>query len=381
MRIYFDHAATTPLCKEAIETMTKLMEEHYGNPSSSHSHGRMVKGVVEMARKSIAKNLNCSPQEIYFTSGGTEADNMTLSCAVKEGTKNIITCRSEHKAVLHTAQDLEKQGLVKVHYVKLTDNGHVDIAHLRELLSKNNDVLVSLMHANNEIGNMIDLQEIGSICKENNALFHSDTVQTVGQYDIDLSHGKVDFISASAHKFNGPKGVGFIYIRNGINFCPLIIGGGQERSLRGGTENILGIAAMAEALKVNLSKLDKKQAYIKDLKEYFITQLTKNVSGIIFNGDYLGNSNYKVLSVSFPKTEASSMLLFNLDIRGISCSGGSACSSGAAQPSHVMTALNADLELPTIRFSLGSSNTKEEIDYSIKQLMELFPTKEEKAYA
>jgi len=381
MRIYFDHAATTPLCKEAIETMTNLMEEHYGNPSSSHSHGRMVKGVVEMARKSISKNMNCSPQEIYFTSGGTEADNMTLSCAVKEGIKNIVTCKTEHKAVLHTAQNLEKQGLVKVHYVKLKADGHIDTEYLHELLTKYDNVLVSLMHANNEIGNMIDLEEIGAICHEHKALFHSDTVQTVGQYKIDLSHGKVDFISASAHKFNGPKGVGFIYIRSGINFCPLIIGGGQERSLRGGTENILGIAAMAAALKMNIDKLDQKQPYINGLKEYFISQLKENIGNIRFNGDFQGFSNYKVLSVSFPKTESSSMLLFNLDIRGISCSGGSACSSGTAQPSHVMTELYADSDLPTIRFSLGNTNTKEEIDYTIDQLKELFPKNVQEVYA
>jgi cysteine desulfurase len=372
MRVYFDHAATTPLCKEAIEEMTSLMENHYGNPSSSHSHGRMAKGIMEMSRKSIAKNLNCSPQEIYFTSGGTEADNMTLTCAVKEGVKNILTCQSEHKAVLHTAQDLEKRGLVKVHYIKLTTNGHVDTVHLDDLLSGLDNCLVSLMHANNEIGNMIDLEEVGAICQKNNALFHSDTVQTVGQYKIDLSLGMVDFISASAHKFNGPKGVGFIYIKSGIRFCPLIIGGGQERNLRGGTENILGIAAMAAALEVNMKINDIKRVYIKDLKDYFISQLQENIEGIIFNGDYLGKSNYKVLSVSFPKTEASSMLLFNLDIRGISCSGGSACSSGASAPSHVMAAINANIELPTIRFSLGGNNTKDEIDYTIDQLKELF---------
>ena len=381
MKVYFDHAATTPLCNEAIETMTGLMKEHYGNPSSTHSHGRMVKGVIEMARKSIAKNLNCTPNEIYFTSGGTEADNMTLNCAVKEGIKNIVTCKTEHKAVLYAAMELEKQGLAKVHYINMLDNGHVDLQHLDEILSKTPNALVSLMHANNEIGNMIELKEVGTICKKYKALFHSDTVQTVGQYNIDLSQGDVDFICASAHKFNGPKGVGFIYIKKGIPFCPMIIGGGQERSLRGGTENILGIAGMAVALEMNLKKQEAKYKHIKDLKDYFITQLENSLGDICFNGDYKGMSNYKVLSVSLPKSDSSSMLLFNLDIRGISCSGGSACSSGAAIASYVMEALNCDLEKPTIRFSLGASNTKEEIDYTIEQLKMLFPENLLKAYA
>lgn len=375
MRVYFDNAATTPLCQEAIDAMTDLMQEHYGNPSSPHSHGRQVKGVVEIARKSIAKNLNCSPSEIYFTSGGTEADNMTLQCAVKEGIKNIITSETEHKAVLNTAKDIASSGKANVHYLKHTANGHIDINHLEELLNEYDDVLVTLMHANNEIGNMIDLQEVGDLCKKHGALFHSDTVQTVGQYPIDLTDTPVDFISASAHKFNGPKGVGFIYIRKGIEFCPMILGGGQERSIRGGTENIMGIAGMAAALEYNQSKLEEKMAYIANLKSYFIEALKEKIDGIVINGDYIGRSNYKVISASFPKTKEGSMLLFNLDIRGISCSGGSACSSGATSPSHVMVALNADLEKPTVRFSLGSQNTKEEIDYTIEQLSILYPSK------
>lgn len=375
MKVYFDNAATTPLCAEAIDAMTELMHEHYGNPSSPHSHGRKVKGIVEMARKSIAKNLNCQPSEIYFTSGGTEADNMTLQCAVKEGIKHIITSETEHKAVLYTAKEIASQGKAQVHYVKHTPNGHIDLNDLASLLEKHDDVLVSLMHANNEIGNMIDLNEVGALCKKHKALFHSDTVQTVGQMPIDLEETQVDFIAASAHKFNGPKGVGFIYIRKGIEFCPMILGGGQERSIRGGTENILGIAGMAAALEYNQQKLTQKIKYIQDLKSYFINQLQENIEGIQINGDYNGRSNYKVISASFPKTKDGSMLLFNLDIRGISASGGSACSSGATSPSHVMVALKADVERPTVRFSLGSQNTKEEIDYTIEQLKILYPSK------
>jgi cysteine desulfurase len=373
MKVYLDNAATSPICEEAIDAMSNLMRDYYGNPSSSHSHGRMVRGVIEMSRKSIAALLKCDPNEICFTSGGTEADNMTLRCSVKEGIKTIITSEVEHKAVLQTAKELYGSGKVNLLFVKLDEKGHIIKEDLERLLSENTDVLVSLMHANNEIGNLIDIQEIGALCKRYGALFHTDTVQTVGHYPIDLSTGNIDFISVSAHKFSGPKGIGLIYVNKKVKFCPMITGGGQERNLRGGTENVLGIVGMAKALEVNCAKMEANTKRITGLKNHLISRLSNEFTDIQFNGDSAGNSNYKVLNVSFPVTDAASMLIFNLDIRGISVTGGSACTSGAAAGSHVLDAIGSDQNRPAVRFSFGKQNTIEELDYVVEQLKELYP--------
>jgi cysteine desulfurase len=369
MKVYFDNAATTPMHPEVVKVMADMMMNNYGNPSSIHAQGREVKTMVEDARRTVAKLMGCTPGEICFTSGGTEADNMAIRQSVETlGVKNIITSAIEHHAVLHTIEELAHQGKVNMHLVKLTPKGHVDVAHLEELLKNNSNVLVSLMHSNNELGNMIDLEEIGNLCKTYNALFHCDTVQTVGHQPIDLSKLNVHFIAAGAHKFNGPKGVGFIYINSNIKLHPFITGGAQERNMRGGTENVYGIIGLAKALELSIAHMDEDKKRLQELKNYFITQLKANIPGVEFNGDAEGRSAYTVLNVSFPPSPVGEMLLFKLDIDGICASGGSACSSGSDVGSHVLKAIGASKDRAAVRFSFGSSNTKEEVDYVIERL-------------
>jgi cysteine desulfurase len=369
MKVYFDNAATTPMHPEVVKVMADMMMNNYGNPSSIHAHGREVKTMVEDARRTVAKLMGCTPGEICFTSGGTEADNMAIRQSVETlGVKNIITSAIEHHAVLHTIEELAHQGKVNMHLVKLTPKGHVDVAHLEELLKNNSNVLVSLMHSNNELGNMIDLEEIGNLCKTYNALFHCDTVQTVGHQPIDLSKLNVHFIAAGAHKFNGPKGVGFIYINSNIKLHPFITGGAQERNMRGGTENVYGIIGLAKALELSIAHMDEDKKRLQELKNYFISQLKANIPGVEFNGDAEGRSAYTVLNVSFPPSPVGEMLLFKLDIDGICASGGSACSSGSDVGSHVLKAIGASKDRAAVRFSFGSSNTKEEVDYVIERL-------------
>lgn len=369
MKVYFDNAATTPMHPEVVKVMADMMMNNYGNPSSIHAQGREVKTMVEDARRTVAKLMGCTPGEICFTSGGTEADNMAIRQSVETlGVKNIITSAIEHHAVLHTIEELAHQGKVNMHLVKLTPNGHVDVAHLEELLKNNSNVLVSLMHSNNELGNMIDLEEIGNLCKTYNALFHCDTVQTVGHQPIDLSKLNIHFIAAGAHKFNGPKGVGFIYINSNIKLHPFITGGAQERNMRGGTENVYGIIGLAKALELSIAHMDEDKKRLQELKNYFITQLKANIPGVEFNGDAEGRSAYTVLNVSFPPSPVGEMLLFKLDIDGICASGGSACSSGSDVGSHVLKAIGASKDRAAVRFSFGSSNTKEEVDYVIERL-------------
>lgn len=369
MKVYFDNAATTPMHPEVVKVMADMMMNNYGNPSSIHAQGREVKTMVEDARRTVAKLMGCTPGEICFTSGGTEADNMAIRQSVETlGVKNIITSAIEHHAVLHTIEELAHQGKVNMHLVKLTPNGHIDVAHLEELLKNNSNVLVSLMHSNNELGNMIDLEEIGNLCKTYNALFHCDTVQTVGHQPIDLSKLNVHFIAAGAHKFNGPKGVGFIYINSNIKLHPFITGGAQERNMRGGTENVYGIIGLAKALELSIAHMDEDKKRLQELKNYFITQLKANIPGVEFNGDAEGRSAYTVLNVSFPPSPVGEMLLFKLDIDGICASGGSACSSGSDVGSHVLKAIGASKDRAAVRFSFGSSNTKEEVDYVIERL-------------
>ncbi len=369
MKVYFDNAATTPMHPEVVKVMADMMMNNYGNPSSIHAQGREVKTMVEDARRTVAKLMGCTPGEICFTSGGTEADNMAIRQSVETlGVKNIITSAIEHHAVLHTIEELAHQGKVNMHLVKLTPNGHIDVAHLEELLKNNSNVLVSLMHSNNELGNMIDLEEIGNLCKTYNALFHCDTVQTVGHQPIDLSKLNVHFIAAGAHKFNGPKGVGFIYINSNIKLHPFITGGAQERNMRGGTENVYGIIGLAKALELSIAHMDEDKKRLQELKNYFISQLKANIPGVEFNGDAEGRSAYTVLNVSFPPSPVGEMLLFKLDIDGICASGGSACSSGSDVGSHVLKAIGASKDRAAVRFSFGSSNTKEEVDYVIERL-------------
>ncbi len=372
-RIYFDNAATTSLDPNVLEAMMPFLSDKFGNPSSIYSYGRETRMAVEQARKSVAKLLNANPAEIFFTSGGTESSNMAIQTAVRDlGCKHIITSVIEHHAVSHTVEHLDKLDAIKVSYVKLMPDGHIDIEDLEKLLAASEEkTLVTLMHANNEIGNMLDLHVVGNLCKLYNAIFHSDTVQTVGHFPIDLRNTPIHFITGAAHKFHGPKGVGIIYINENVKVNPIVHGGSQERNMRAGTENIYGIVGFAKALELAMAKHKEDAAYIGTLKYYMYDQLRKHIAGVGFNGDVLGNSLYTVLSCSFPKTEKSEMILFNLDINNICASGGSACTSGAEQGSHVIRAVNNNLNQITVRFSFSKNNTKAEIDAVVEKLKEL----------
>lgn len=377
MNVYLDNAATTPIHPEVVKVMSDMMLANFGNPSSTHAKGREVKTMIEDARRSIAKVLGCTPGEIFFTSGGTEADNMAIRQSVEDlGVKHIITSPIEHHAVLHTVEELAKQGKVTMHLVKLTSNGHIDMTDLADLLAKNPNALVSLMHSNNELGNMIDMDEVGNLCNQHQALFHCDTVQTIGHQPIDVSKTHVHFLAAGAHKFNGPKGVGFIYINNAVKIHPMLTGGAQERNMRGGTENVYGIVGMAKALELSVAHMDADKARLQELKNYFIAQLRAHIPGIAFNGDAEGRSAYTVLNVSFPPSPVGEMLLFKLDIAGICASGGSACSSGSNIGSHVLHAIGADKERAAVRFSFGHQNTTQEVDYVVAQLVQMLKPKE-----
>lgn len=372
MKVYLDNAATTALDKEVLEAMLPLMVEHYGNPSSIHAFGRQTRAAIEQARKTVARLLNCSPAEIFFTSGGTEADNMAIRCSIENlGIKHAITSAIEHHAVLHTLEELAAKGIIKLSKVNLIDNGHIDLAHLDELLKTNERSFVSLMHANNEIGNILPIMEVGVICQKYNAVFHSDTVQTVGHYPIDTKEINIQFLNCGAHKFHGPKGVGFIYISNDIQIAPMITGGSQERNMRGGTENVAGIIGLAKAMEISYRELAQHTEYILGLKNYMIQVLEENIAGVTFNGDVKGNSLYTVLNVSLPPNENAEMLIFNLDINGIAASAGSACSSGSETGSHVLRAIGTDMSRPSVRFSFSKFNTKEEIDYTVSKLKAL----------
>jgi len=373
MSIYLDNAATTQIDSEVIEAICKVMEENYGNPSSVHAFGRKARAEIEKARRTVSSLLKVSPAEIFFTSGGTEADNMAILCSIRDlGVKHIITSKIEHHAVLHAVEAAEVKEDVEVSFVNLTENGHIDLTHLEQLLKTDKKTLVSLMHANNEIGNLIDLKKVSAMCRANGAYFHSDTVQTMCHYEFDVSELDIDFIAASAHKFHGPKGIGFLYINSKVSIKPMIHGGAQERNMRGGTENIYGIVGLAKAMEVAHRDLEIHHKYVQGLKTYMIEQLRKSIPDIRFNGDAEGSSLYTVLNVCFPSTPISEMLLFNLDIMGISASGGSACSSGSSVGSHVLAELVRDMQRPAIRFSFSKNNTKEEIDHTVKQLSQLF---------
>jgi len=372
-RIYFDNAATTSLDKEVLEAMLPYMTTHFGNPSSIYSYGRETRMAIESARKTVAKLLNANPGEIFFTSGGTESNNTAIATAIRDlGCRHIISSPIEHHAVLHTVEHFESAGDVTSSHVRLTSNGHVDLSDLEEQLASHEaPCLVSLMHANNEIGNILDINAAGNLCKKYKAIFHSDCVQTVGHYPLDLHNTPVHFISAASHKFHGPKGCGILYVNGNVKIKPLIFGGGQERNMRAGTENLYGIVGFAKSLELSAANFEKDKEGIQSLKTYMIEELGRHMPAATFNGDYAGESLYTVLNVSVPKTEKSEMILFNLDINNICVSGGSACTSGADSVSHVIKAINNNTDKIAIRFSFCKHNTREEVDFVVSKLKEL----------
>lgn len=379
--IYLDNAATTPMAKEVYEAMEPFMKDFFGNPSSTHSFGRKTKTALEQSRRAIAGYLNAEPSEIYFTSGGTEADNMALRCSVDDlGVEHIITSEIEHSAVVKTSDFLKTYKGVKVSHVRLLENGHVDLEHLEELLSSGPKALVSLMHGNNEIANLLPLKKVSELCKTYDAYFHSDTVQTMGHYAFDLEDLKIDFITCAGHKFHGPKGIGFLYVNRRLKLHAMISGGGQERQLRGGTENIYGIVGLAKAFELAYTNLQEHQDHVLALKAHMVSKLKEEIPGVEFNGDSASpDSLYTVLNVTFPPSPNAGMMLFLLDLEGVACSGGSACSSGAAKGSHVLEAIHAIKPgRASLRFSFSRYTAMEEIDYAIekiKSICELVPQK------
>ncbi len=373
MNVYLDNAATTKLDEQVFEAMLPYLKEEFGNPSSIHAYGRRTRSAIENARKTVAKLLGVAPAEIFFTSGGTEADNMAINQSIHcLGIKHAITSKIEHHAVETTLQQLEKEGKIKLSWVNVDDKGNVDLAHLEELLKNNERSFVSLMHANNEIGTLLDIEKTGELCKKYDAIFHSDTVQTMGHYAMDLSALHVHFVTCAAHKFHGPKGVGFLYINHQVKIKPMIYGGAQERNMRGGTENIAGIVGLAKALEMCYTDMDAHVKHITDIKNYMKTELETAFVGMEFNGETNENSLYTVLNCRFPAHPDTEMVLFNLDINGIAASGGSACSSGSNQGSHVLRGIGADTSRASVRFSFCKNTTKKEIDYTIDKLKGIF---------
>ena len=375
MQVYLDNAATTPVDPEVFEAMKPFILDHYGNPSSIHAHGRLVRSAIEQARKKVADLLNTSPAEIFFTSGGTEADNTALSCSLQYANyPQVITSKIEHHAVLHSLQHLEKEGKISINYLDIDKSGSIDLGHLEQLLKSKGPAVVSLMHANNEIGNLTDIKKVGEICLEHDSIFHSDTVQAVGHYKHDLQATNVQCIVGSAHKFHGPKGIGFLYVNASHKLSPFILGGAQERNMRGGTENVTGIVGLAKALELAYEGMEEHQNHIQGLKTRMIEQLKAKIPGVAFNGLSENNDRclYTVLNVSLPPSGDNDMLLFNLDISGISASGGSACTSGSNIGSHVLTAMGVDPNRGSIRFSFSKFNTVEEIDYTVSKVAALY---------
>lgn len=371
-RIYLDNAATTPLDPEVLQTMLPYMQTHFGNPSSIYSYGRETRLAIENARKTVAKLLGCKPGEIFFTSGGTESNNTAIAASLRDlGCRHIISSPIEHHAVLHTVEFYGKENEVTVSYVQLKEDGQVDYEDLENQLKNSKEkCLVSLMHANNEIGVMLKMKKVGALCERYGAIFHSDCVQTVGHYPLDLNKIFIHFISAAGHKFHGPKGTGILYVSDRVSVKPFIHGGGQERNLRAGTENVYGIVGFARALEIAMANYERDCVYIQGLKDYMKEQLQQKIADVHFHCT-APQTLYSVLSACFPKTEKSEFLLMNLDIHNICASGGSACSSGADQGSHVIRALNKGDNHVTVRFSFSKYNTKEEIDQVVEKLKAL----------
>ena len=377
MNVYFDNAATTKIRDEVIDNMSFVLKDCFGNPSSTHSYGRSAKSYIETSRKSIAKILNCDPGEIIFNSGGTESDNSILKCVVKDlDVKHIISSKIEHHAITHTLDELKIQG-VNVNYVKLSENGNVDIDNLEYLLSSNDEPkLVTLMYINNEIGNILDVKYVSDLCQKYNSFFHTDAVQAVGHYKIDLKSINIDFLSSAAHKFHGPKGVGFTYINKSTKIKSFICGGPQERGLRAGTESVHNIVGMTKALEIADKNMEQEAKHVLSIKEYMIDNLRKLFPDIHFNGESgdIKNSTYTILNVCLPiSNDKAAMLDFNLDLKGIACSRGSACQSGSSEGSHVLNEIQSEEQkkFPSVRFSFSHNNKIEEVDYLIDTLKEL----------
>ena len=376
-KIYFDNAATTQIDLKVIEQMQSVMSDNFGNPNSTHSYGRSSRTLIEKTRKTIANQFNASTSEIYFTSCGTESDNMVLISAVRDlNVKTIITSKVEHKAVLNVVKYLEKIESIELKYVNVSNDGLIDYDHLETLLKKcNNKCLVSLMHINNEIGSKLDLNLVGNLCNDNNALFHSDTVQSIGKYDFDLSKLNIDFIVGSAHKFHGPKGIGFVYINKNLKLNPFVIGGDQERGMRAGTESVHNISGMELAFINSYTNIQENNNHISSLKSTFIEKIKKDIPEIKFNGscDDDSLSSFSILNICLPIPKEKAVLLeFNLDIKGIACSRGSACQSGSNTGSHVLNSIlsDEDLNKPSLRFSFSKYNNNKEVEKVINVLKE-----------
>jgi cysteine desulfurase len=374
MQVYLDNAATTPVAKEVVEVMLPILSSEFGNPSSSHLYGRKAKAILETSRRTIAQRLHCSPSEIIFTSGGTEADNMAIHSAIDSlGVTHIISSEIEHHAVSHTVEYVAKGNNIVIDYIKLDAKGNIDLAHLENLLQRGHKTLVSLMHANNEIGTLLPIKRVSELCRQYNAYFHSDTVQTIGHIPIDLSDLDIDFITCAAHKLHGPKGVGFLYANKKNKTHAFVQGGSQERGLRGGTENIYGIAGMAKAVELACDHIEEHKNYVQGIKTYMIDSLNALFSDMKYHGEIEpSKSLYTVLNCSFPSSENQGMLLFSLDLKGVACSGGSACTSGANIGSHVLRGIQADNSRPNVRFSFSRFTTKEDIDYAVSQLRDIY---------
>ncbi|MEJ6589207.1 MAG: cysteine desulfurase family protein [Crocinitomicaceae bacterium] len=378
MKVYLDNAATTPLAPEVFAAIAPVLKNDFGNPSSTHFFGRSTKALIEQSRRSVAKHINCQASEIIFTSGGTEADNMALFTSVSNlGVERIITSYIEHHAVGHTAVHIHKEFNIQLDYVDVDESGNIDLVHLEVLLKdQKKKTLVSLMHANNEIGTLLPIQEVSVLCRENDAYFHSDTVQTMGHYTFDLNELDIDFITCAAHKFHGPKGIGFLYVNKHIHTGALIHGGAQERGLRGGTENVSGIVGLSKAMDLAYEDLEAHQKHVYGLKEHMVNAFKANFSDISFHGEISWDKSlYTVLNVCFPETEKASMLLFTLDLKGIAVSGGSACSSGSSKGSHVLDGIGANPNRPNARFSFSRYNRQEEIEYVVEQVVAIFRNK------
>ena len=374
MNVYFDNAATTPLSKRVLEKMIPYMKEGFGNPSSIHKRGREIKSAIEKSRSKVADILSCEPGEIFFTSGGTEADNMfIINTVIEKKIDTIITSKIEHHAVLHCCDYLNKTQKINIKYVSINDKGEVDLQDLEEKIIQNKNSIVSLMHGNNEIGNINDLKTISKICEKHNVIFHSDTVQTIGHYPINLNDINIQGIVGSAHKFHGPKGIGFLYLNNKHKISPFIHGGAQERNMRGGTENVYGIVGLSEALTLAHENMKPHMDKIINLKKHMIDALTKKISGVKFNGlsDNINESLYTLLNVSIPKIEDQQMFLFNLDINNIAASAGSACTSGSDSGSHVLKEIKTEKGYVNVRFSFSKYNSIDEVDYVVNKIEEI----------
>jgi len=374
-KVYLDNAATTPIANEVFEEMAPYLKNEFGNPSSTHSFGRKAKGVIETARRKVAAFIHAKPAEIIFTSGGTEADNMAINTAInKLDVERIITTSIEHQAVIRTAENIAKSKSVELVLVNLLPSGHVDLEDLEKKLQENDKkTLVSLMHGNNEIGNLLPLQQVSQLCRKHRAYFHSDTVQTMAHYAFNLEELDIDFITCAAHKFHGPKGVGFLYLKSDIKGLPFIYGGAQERGLRGGTENLYGIVGLAKAMEIAYEDLPAHQKQVQELKSYMIQELRSLFDDVDFHGDITPEKSlYTVLNVALPPSSKAAMLLFTIDLKGVACSGGSACSSGSNKGSHVLAGIKADTSRPNVRFSFSRYTTKEEIDFAVKVLKEAY---------